>query len=633
MQVLMTTQMMTQMTNKACMFCDGKPRKIFFCILAVITLLLILLPSPRFQKQVSASIRFDHEASLLSVLNQSSISYVRNQKGYFFFNDRSHFLRFPKLSIKSGQYVLLRYAAYPQNRRGIQTSPIASVRFETDGNPDGARLEGLSSTFRPKWKFIRIPDGKNLSFRLTSTIGNVVDDTTLVLEEVAVLKNLPFYLKIWFSLYNLKVWFLGIFGLLLCLKLFSSRKKKTILFFALLLVLNSFQALPFEKKSPLYSDAIQYSAWGKTMLENHVIGPDKGRSSAHWPPLWPFVLGIMQSFYPDMHTLILFMFFMRFLICLLIFQLVLRYLAQPVAFAATLLFFFYPQSVLMARVFYSEMLYLVCMLSFLWFYLKLRDHDSWKNQVITALFFLLALHTKQEILIFFLMLLGLDVLLKKMKLKTAIILCSLMICGVLPYTIRNAVTMGKPILVSSTFGQNLFMGNNPQYLNLGTGPYNNPFVSVDAALNDEQRAYLATCASEVESGAMLSCFAKDYIFGEMRIPVYLKQKLRLYFFWEGYPWSFSLAGLHIWPIPFWFIWLCGLFGCIIMTRDARASVLRNPVIAAFCSNFAIAIIFFLRGERHRLLLMPILVIGLGYLLYFAWRQFEKCIMKRNSTPI
>ena len=215
---------------------------------------------------------------------------------------------------------------------------------------------------------------------------------------------------------------------------------------------------------------------------------------------------------------------------------------------------------------------------------------------------------------------------------------------VLPVTARNWLVAGDPVLIAYQGGVNLYLGNNtaadgltmrmPEILLDPTIGWDRFVVTTDSIAVAEAGHSLS--ASEISSH--WSAKALDYVRNHPGHAV--KGWLRkLYYMWNGFEagdqtniydfrrFSLSLQGL-IWRWPVYFPFgLVGPLALVGIWWSWRRSVLSRP-LAAFVVLYSLSVVGFLATARHRLPMVPILVI---FAIAGTWLTVDSLRRRRLSA--
>ena len=183
-----------------------------------------------------------------------------------------------------------------------------------------------------------------------------------------------------------------------------------------------------------------------------------------------------------------------------------------------------------------------------------------------------------------------------------------------PWILRNTTVHGKFIPLTTNFGANLWIGNNPE----ATGGYHIPLSQ-----NDESFETL----SEWERNHRLFNKAIHFIFVNPKdFSTFYLKKMRL--FWSPYP-HFTTR------ITFWFLLTMSLIGIVLSWRRSPWSKLFLLTILYF---YALTCLFFI-AHRFTVLVFPFLILFAGYSTNHILEKLRKrkylkrvCILRHSYYP-
>jgi tetratricopeptide (TPR) repeat protein len=195
---------------------------------------------------------------------------------------------------------------------------------------------------------------------------------------------------------------------------------------------------------------------------------------------------------------------------------------------------------------------------------------------------------------------------------------------ILPVTVRNYVVGHEPVLIAYQGGVNLYIGNNPDADGL---TMQMPEVLLDATVGWDEFVGTTDSIARAESGLPLTpseisgywtAKALDYMRGNPLATV--KRWLRkIYYLFNGFEagdqtdlYDFTrfskVLGLLIWSGPPYFPFgLVVPFGLIGIVWAWKRVPLSRP-LAAFVMLYSISVVLFLVTARHRLPILPLMVI-------------------------
>jgi len=198
------------------------------------------------------------------------------------------------------------------------------------------------------------------------------------------------------------------------------------------------------------------------------------------------------------------------------------------------------------------------------------------------------------------------------------------LCGILPATIHN-ISNGEFVPISSNFGINFYIGNNPD----ATGSYNEPRgLNLSSDFTGRQIA-------EKESGRKLKSAevsefwfdrAFDFIKNDpVEFTAGLFKKAWLYFWYFDIPQAESIQIHHrfspaFWILPrgYWFVLIPGLIGIVLSARNEPKWLL----IMLLMSSVAGVMIFFVIG-RFKLVGSIALLIFSGGGIHRIYQSFKE----------
>ena len=219
------------------------------------------------------------------------------------------------------------------------------------------------------------------------------------------------------------------------------------------------------------SDGAAYNAFARNLVEHGVYGWDPETPSAYWAVGTSAIVAATYFLFGAGSTIgiVLTNLAASLLILLMIFRVGKLYFDNRVALAALAITALWPNLIIFTTVLSSELYFIALTLLGLW--LWARPGRWWINLILAGLVWGAACYIRPVILLFPVALViasfsqGLAASFRT-ALRAACVI-GIILAVVAPWTARNEAVLGEPFLVSSNFGANLWMGNNPD----STGGY------------------------------------------------------------------------------------------------------------------------------------------------------------------
>lgn len=203
--------------------------------------------------------------------------------------------------------------------------------------------------------------------------------------------------------------------------------------------------------------------------------------------------------------------------------------------------------------------------------------------------------------------------------RAVVLMLACLLLTLLPWTLRNWVVLGEPVLVSTNGGANFWIGNNT----LATGDaYGTDGQPLWLRMPEPLRQRLAV-ATEVEQERFL--YAEGLAFARSHPGRFLHLTVRrLGWFW----WFRPGAGEGQQPMPLLWIWGYRLaYGAVLALATLGAWLARGrwrrllPVYLVLASLTAVYSVFFVH-TRYRMVLEPFLLLLAGQALARVWQRLS-----------
>lgn len=214
------------------------------------------------------------------------------------------------------------------------------------------------------------------------------------------------------------------------------------------------------------SDSAAYATFARNLLEHGVYGWQPDQPSAYWAVgTAAATAATFLVFGLDNFTgVVLLNLLAGGLTIVLVYRLAEIWHDRRTAQVAAMLVALWPNLIVFSSVLSSELWFIALTLAGLWFHER-PSGRAWVNLLLCGLMWGLACYVRPVILLlpFALALVALPagpVALVRATLRAAVLVL-LIVLAVSPWTWRNAQVFGEPVLVSTNFGPNFWMGNNP----------------------------------------------------------------------------------------------------------------------------------------------------------------------------
>lgn len=369
------------------------------------------------------------------------------------------------------------------------------------------------------------------------------------------------------------------------------------------------------------SDSGMYWTFAQNIANGVGYAFEDGSLTAYWPvgtsAIYAFCIWL---FGPDFSHVV------ALNLCIAVASMVLTYvlaiqcgLSQRVATGAVWIMALWPLQIQFSTIIASEMLFNAFMLAALVSWLH-GARWRWLAAALFAVSMTIAVYVRPTALPLLLAvpLIGLwvhrDVVSFLLK---AVVVAVVSAALFLPWVNRNIEVMGHPVLVSTNFGPNLWMGNNPDtnggYMPLKKLPFANEHER-DVYYKQEAIAYIKSNPAE---------FLKNSV--RRLVMTYDRESIGVHWNMEGIRSAMgerALAPLKIWALLYWWVVFgAGLLGVtwMFLQSPGKEAVL---VVCACCSLFFIVPILTVGQDRYHAPLIPFLAIGASLMLVSVLRRWE-----------
>lgn len=375
------------------------------------------------------------------------------------------------------------------------------------------------------------------------------------------------------------------------------------------------------------SDSAAYVTFATNIWQHGVYGWNPQEPTAYWPvgtsALTAATFFILGETFAGVVTLNL---LTGFLILWLTWRLGERYFGTQAAFWAVALVAFWPNLIFFTSIISSELYFIALTLGGLYFWSR-PSGWFWLNLALAGVIWGVACYIRPIILLFPVAM-AIASLSQGMRASMigalkAVVSIGLIVLIVAPWTARNEAVLGKAFLVSSNFGANFWMGNNPD--SVGT------YMPLPDAVSG---------MSEAERDAFLEQQAKDFIRENpdrfavlvIRRLVELHGRETIGVVWNeaallGYFGATGVLLLKAVASGYWVMLVLGaLSGVVLRFREAGLRALFHPIFGGWAYFTAIHAIT-VAGDRYHMPSSPFVVLLAGVT---AAALVQKPLMKREA---
>lgn len=218
------------------------------------------------------------------------------------------------------------------------------------------------------------------------------------------------------------------------------------------------------------SDSWAYHQFARNIVDHGVYGWTAAEPTAYWAVGTAAAIAFTYLFTDGYAGVVALNLLAGLLIIVLTQRLAARWFGEAVGMAAMLIVALWPNLIVFTTVVSSELFFIALTLGGLFFWQRPAGHPM-LNLLLAGLVWGLAGYVRPVVLLVPVTLALVDLARgPRAFLRTALeagVAMLLILLVALPWTIRNDRVLGAPVLVSTNFGPNLWMGNNPE----STGGY------------------------------------------------------------------------------------------------------------------------------------------------------------------
>jgi len=292
-----------------------------------------------------------------------------------------------------------------------------------------------------------------------------------------------------------------------------------------------------------------------------------------------------------------------------------HYFGERVAFWSVVLVAFWPNLIFFTSILSSELHFIALTMGGLYFWSR-SSGRAWVNVLLSGFVWGLACYFR-PVIVLFPVAMAIAALSQGPRavgaatLKAGIAI-GLIVLIVSPWTLRNAEVIGKAYLVSSNFGSNLWMGNNPE----STGEYT-PLPPETMQMSEVEREdYLGQLAKDYireDPGRFIVAVGKRILIlhGRETIGVAWNESVLQSYLGEPGVFAAKLVATAYWVM----LVLAALAGLAVYFRQVGLAALFHPVFGGW-AYFTTVHAIIVSGDRYHMPSAPFVVMLAG--LSFAW---------------
>lgn len=245
------------------------------------------------------------------------------------------------------------------------------------------------------------------------------------------------------------------------------------------------------------SDSVAYDTFARTLVEHGVYGWTADQPGAFWAVGTSAIAAFTYLLFGYTYAGIVGLNLLASLIIIVLgFRLGEIYFGRPHGHVAAAILALWPNLILFTTILSSELYFLALVTAGLYFWER-REGAPWANLVVCGLIWGAACYIRPVILLLPVAVALAGAVTTRRYLAEAgraIAVMAIILACVSPWTYRNTLLFGEPVLVSTNFGPNFWMGNNPQS--------NGGYMEMPDWVRD---------MGEVERAHALSAVAKAYV--------------------------------------------------------------------------------------------------------------------------
>jgi hypothetical protein len=369
------------------------------------------------------------------------------------------------------------------------------------------------------------------------------------------------------------------------------------------------------------SDSFMYDAFAKSLAAGQGYAYADGQLTAYWPVGTSAVYAAFYSVFGHGYVpIVVFNLLLGLALIWLTWQIAAQVFAhdQRIANIAAGLVALWPLLIQYTTVLASELLFSVLLLGSLWAWMQWQ-WTPWLRQVSWVVLMVGALYVRPTVLPLFVLLPVLDAW-RQRKLSVAFSgwLAAALIGVVLvgPWAARNQAVFGKPVLVSTNFGINFWMGNNPK----SNGGYMDPLPETPRHEVQADQFYRQLAMQFIQDEP---AHALKLLFVRARI-TFDRESIGMVWNEEGFKqrgWQALVVPLKGLSALYWWAMLVAAVAGLVIALHARQIDLRQPLWWVAALLVAVPVLT-VGQDRYHVPLNPIIAM-LAALVWTQWQARSK----------
>lgn len=349
------------------------------------------------------------------------------------------------------------------------------------------------------------------------------------------------------------------------------------------------------------SDSYAYDHFARMMLEHDTYGWEPGKPTAYWPVGTSAIVAGLYALFGMQHSVVVvFNILLSTALIPLTYLAALRFTGQTASLIAAALISFWPSLIMFVSVIASEPIFLFFMLAgFILF--TGPNRYGW---LLGGLFWAAACYIRPIALLLPFVLAFAAVARGTWTLSQAVtrVAGALVVMAVLitPWTLRNIAAFGKPVMISTNFGPNLWMGNNPET----TGGYQE-LPDLEEKLPE---AVMATRLRQEATEYILSDPA-GFLIRTIRKAFMLHERETIAIAWNNRGLEYRLGNpdplfLKIIATGYWYLVLAGaLAGLAVLSARSGTRMVFHPFVLVWLYFTGVHAVI-VAGDRYHIPAIP-----------------------------